>query len=210
LHSNDLVSSAAEADALRPKGTQFVFGYGSLIARLGPVLTRELRADGFVADLAGLRRVWGVAMDNRLDLPGYKYYTDGDGRRPEVFVAYLDLVAAHPSPDDPPAKVNGVCLPVDDATLERLDRRERNYERVDVSDRVAAAGARVWAYMGMAAARERLAEGRRAGTAWINAGYLRTVQAGFVALGDGELDAVQASLDPGELPVVELIRHELP
>jgi gamma-glutamylcyclotransferase (GGCT)/AIG2-like uncharacterized protein YtfP len=187
-----------------------VFGYGSLTARPGCGLTRALKADGFIADLAGVRRVWGVAMDNRRDLPGYKYYTDRAGRRPDVFVAYLDLVPADPSRGDPPAQVNGVCLPVDDAALERLDRRERNYQRVDVSDRVAADGARVWAYIGVAAARERLAEGRRTGTAVIDAGYLRTVQAGFVALGDGELGAVPASLDPGDLPVVELTRHELP
>ena len=69
-----------------------MFGYGSLTARPGLVVTRELKEDGFVADLAGLRRTWGVAMDNRRDLPGYKYYTDAAGRRPQVFVAYLDLV----------------------------------------------------------------------------------------------------------------------
>src|SRR6201999_666753 len=104
--------------------------------------TRELKYHGFVADLLGLRRIWGVAMDNRRDLPGYKYYTDRQGRRPEVFVAYLDLVAdetasAHPAPAARSAhNVNGVCLAVDDATLEQLDRRERNYERTDISDRV--------------------------------------------------------------------------
>lgn len=192
---------------MRAAGRQFVFGYGSLTGRPGPVPTRELKEHGFVADLAGLRRIWGVAMDNRRDLPGYKYYTDGDGRRPDAFVAYLDLVAA---PDDTSATVNGLCLPVDDATLRQLDRRERNYERTDVSDRVAAGGARVWAYIGMAAARERLAEGRRTATAVIDAGYVRTVEAGFAVLGDDELASVRASLAPGDLPVVELTRHELP
>lgn len=189
---------------------QFIFGYGSLTARPGPAPTRELKEQGFVADLAGLRRVWGVAMDNRRDLPGYKYYTGADGRRPDVFVAYLDLVDA---PEDPAAKVNGVCLPVDDATLEQLDLRERNYERTDVSDRVASGalgGARVWAYIGMAAARERLTEGRRGGTAVIDTGYVRTVEAGFAVLGDDELATVRASLEPGDLPVADLTRHELP
>jgi hypothetical protein len=127
-----------------------------------------------------------------------------------VFVAYLDLIDA---PEDPGAKVNGLCVPVDDARLEQLDRRERNYERADVSDRVAAGaldGARVWAYLGMAAARERLAEGRRTGIVVIDAGYVRTVEAGFAALGDDELAAVRASLAPGDLPVVDLTRHELP
>ncbi len=73
-----------------------------------------------------------------------------------------------------------------------------------------AGGARVWAYIGTAAARERLAEGRRTGTAVIDAGYVRTVEAGFAALGDDELASVRASLEPGDLPVVELTRHELP
>ncbi|MGZ4295803.1 MAG: gamma-glutamylcyclotransferase [Solirubrobacteraceae bacterium] len=149
-------------------------------------------------------------MDNRHDLPGYKYYTDAGGRRPEVFVAYLDLVAAA---DDAGAAVNGLCLPVDGAMLEALDRRERNYERVDVSDRVAAAGAggvRVWAYVGSVEARERLAAGRREGTAVIDAGYVRTVEAGFAALGPREHAACRPSLEPGGLPVLELRRHELP
>jgi len=189
---------------LSPRRGQFVFGYGSLTARPGPAPTRELKEHGFVADVAGLSRVWGVAMDNRRDLPGYKYYTDGDGRRPEVYVAYLDLVAAETE------RVNGVCLPIDDAVLEQLDRRERNYVRTDVSDRIDADGARVWAYLGTAAARERLAEGRRARTAVIDAGYVRTVEAGFGALGADELSAVRASLAPDDLPVVALTRHELP
>lgn len=194
---------------------EFVFGYGSLTARPGPVPTRALKEHGFVADLAGLRRAWGVAMDNRRDLPGYKYYTDAAGHRPEVFVAYLDLVAA---PDDRAAAVNGLCLPVDRAVLEVLDRRERNYERVDVSDRLAVAdagahgagGVRVWAYVGLAAARERLAAGRDAGTAVIDAGYVRTVEAGFAALGPDEHSACRPSLQPGGLPVLELTRHDLP
>jgi hypothetical protein len=188
---------------------QFVFGYGSLTARPGPAATRAVKEHGFVADLLGLRRVWGVAMDNRRDLPGYKYYTDTGGRRPEVFVAYLDLVPARQAPADPEARVNGLCLPVDDVLLAQLDCRERNYERVDVSDRVTVGGARVWAYIGVPAARERLAEGRRTGTAVIDAGYVRTVRAGFSALGDAELAVVEESLEAGDLPVVELTRHEL-
>jgi cation transport regulator ChaC len=186
---------------------QFVFGYGSLAAPAGRPLTRERTAHGFVADLAGVRRTWGVAMDNRRSLPGYKYYTDAAGRRPEVFVAYLDLVAA---PDDPAAAVNGLCLPVDDVVLEQLDRRERNYERVNISDHLALAGLRVWAYLGSAAARERLVAGRRAGTAVIDAAYRRAVQAGFAALGAREHAACRRSLEPDGMPVVELTRHALP
>ncbi len=199
--------SAAKGLSLSGHPAQFVFGYGSLTARPGLVVTRELKENGFVADLGGLRRTWGVAMDNRRDLPGYKYYTDAAGRRPPVFVAYLDLIEA---PEDPGAVVNGLCLPVDDAVLAQLDARERNYERTDVSDRASAGGATVWAYIGSAAARERLTMGRRTGTALIDAGYVRTVEAGFAMLGDAELAACRRSLEPGDLPVAELTRHELP
>jgi gamma-glutamylcyclotransferase (GGCT)/AIG2-like uncharacterized protein YtfP len=182
---------------------QFVFGYGSLAAERAFVPTRQPRAEGFVADLPGFARGWGVAMDNRRDLPGYKYYTAADGTRPEVCVAFLDLT---PAAD---ASVNGLCLPVDDAQLERLDRRERNYARVEVSDRLEAGG-RVWVYLGTAQARERLRSARRAGMAVIDAGYRSAVQAAFAALGAGEYAACATSLAPGELPVVALSRHELP
>ena len=183
---------------------QFVFGYGSLAAQLSVTPTRERRGEGFVADLAGYRRGWGVAMDNRRDLPGYKYYTAPDGSRPAVCVAFLDV---SPVPDE---TVNGLCLPVDEVLLDRLDARERNYERCDVSDRVAAGGARVWVYAGREDSRARLREARRAGEAVIDAGYLQAVRAAFAALGETELAGCRPSLDPGGLPVRRLVRHELP
>ena len=183
---------------------QFVFGYGSLAAELPFVPGREPRGEGFVADLPGFARGWGVAMDNRRDLPGYKYYTASDGTRPQVFVSFLDVTPAHRS-----VSVNGLCLPVDGEQLTRLDRRERNYMRLDVSDRIDAGGARVWVYVGTPAARERLRGARRAGSALIAAAYLRTVEAGFAALGAEELAHCRPSLAPGDLPVVELARHEL-
>jgi hypothetical protein len=160
-----------------------------------------------VTELPGFARAWGVAMDNRRDLPGYKYYTRPGGYRPAVHIAFLDLVEL-PSAADQGA--NGICVPVDGSRLEQLDARERNYRRVDVSERVAAGGARVWTYIGSAEARERLADGVRLGTAVIDAGYLRLVQEGFSALGGAEQRAARDSLRPEDLPVVELVRHELP
>lgn len=182
----------------------FVFGYGSLAAELAVVPGREPHDQGFVADLAGFARGWGVAMDNGRDLPGYKYYTAADGSRPRVFVSFLDV-----EPVDGAAAVNGLCLPVDADLLARLDRRERNYSRVDVSDRVQARGARVWVYLGTPAARERLCGARQEGMAVIDATYRNEVERAFAALGADELALCRPSLAPGELPVLELVRHEL-
>jgi hypothetical protein len=162
-----------------------------------------------VAELPGFTRVWGVAMDNRRDLPGYKYYTRPGGCRPAVHVAFLDLLEIEPAAAGAPGPANGVCLPVDNAALARLDARERNYRRVDVSERLPGAPGRVWTYIGSVDGRERLARGRRLGTAVIDAGYLGVVRARFRALGDAEFETARDSLRPGELPVVELVRHVL-
>lgn len=183
----------------------YVFGYGSL-AVSEPVPGRRRRPEGFVADLRGLRRGWGVAMNNVVDLPGYKCYLEPDGRRPALSVCFLDI---EPDPSAQ-ARVNGVCTPVDAADLAALDRRERNYERLDVSDRLADAdGVRVWAYRGSADGRARFAAAVRAGTAVIHAGYLEAVRAAFRSLGPEEWAACAASLDPGGLPVADLVRREL-
>jgi hypothetical protein len=158
-------------------------------------------------------------MDNRRDLPGYKYYTDAAGARPPVFVAFLDVLAIDGGQRSAAvgaarvagavASVNGVCLPVDDSELARRDLRERNYARLDVTDRIDADGGRVWAYVGTGSGRGRMDEGRRAGTVVIDAGYLAAVRAGFAALGEAEYRACEPSLEPGAIPVVELERHEL-
>jgi len=170
-------------------GEQFVFGYGSLAAGAG----------GRRARLEGHRRVWGVAMDNRVTIPGYKAYRlPADSSRPAVYVAFLDVVA------DPGAVTEGVLLAVDRAALGALDARERNYERVDVSAAVPGAPGLVWTYRGSAAGRARLQHGLQRGSAVVDRGYLEAVRAGFAALG------IADDADPASLPVIELERVELP
>jgi gamma-glutamylcyclotransferase (GGCT)/AIG2-like uncharacterized protein YtfP len=184
-------------------GAEFVFGYGSLAALAdGVAPSRAPRPEGFVCDLRGYRRQWGVAMDNRRDLPGYKHYTDELGRRPEVFVCFLDITP------DPRASVNGLCVPVDAARLAVLDQRERNYDRVDVSGAVDAGGARVWAYVGAREPRMRMRWAVGAHRAVIDGRYLEMVADGFRALGEEELERSASSLATGLLPVVTLIRHD--
>ena len=138
---------------------QFVFGYGSLQAERGGLRCR----------LRDHRCHWGVAMDNRRVIPGYKVYVDPQtGERPPLHVAYLSITS------EPGQHVDGHAFEVTDEQLEALDRRERNYDRRDVSDFVQLDG-RVWAYVGSAAGRRRLEQGRRRGTAVISRGYLDKV-----------------------------------
>jgi Gamma-glutamyl cyclotransferase, AIG2-like len=163
---------------------QLVFGYGSLPAEEA----------GVECCLHDHRRHWGVAMDNRETIPGYKVYVDPDtGERPAVEVAYLSIERV------PGERVEGLAFPVTDAELAALDDRERNYERCDVTDLVDAHhGARVWAYVGSAAGRIRLVRGRRRGTAVVSRGYLEKVRTAFGTV------AV-----PPDLPVRALLRRDV-
>ena len=174
----------------------YVFGYASLVQDGGP---------GQVSRLHGVRRAWGVATDNSRGIPGYKMYLRrSDGSRPDVFVAFLDLVP------DAGTAVNGVCRPAAEADLDALDRRERNYDRVDVTASIESAPGRVWAYVGSAEARERLRRAREAGTAVVSRDYERKVHAGFRALGEAEYAAFLASSSLDGLPVWDLERVDLP
>ena len=161
----------------------FVFAYGSLSAA----------GEGRPCRLPGHRRVWGVAMDNRRTLPGYKYYLRPDGSRPEVFVAFLDLVR------EPGAAVDGVVFEVPD--LGAVDARERNYARVEVTGALDAGP--VWVYLGLDDARERYTRARAAGSAVVARAYLEGVRAGFAAHGL-EFDTAP------EVPVVDLDRVDVP
>ncbi len=173
-----------------------VFAFGSLAAAAG----------GRPAALRGLRRTWGVAMDNRVVIPGYKVWLDPrTGERPAVHVAFLDLEEA-----DPDARVSGVLLPVAPDALPALDRRERNYLRLDVTDRADPCGARIWAYVGRADARARCAEGRRAGTGVVARSYLAGVRAAFAARGAAALAAYEASTAAPGMPVRDLERMDVP
>jgi len=186
------VPPARAADGL----TDWVFGYASLVDRPG---ARE-------AELRGFRRRWNAAMDNSVDLPGYKHYLDpGDGSRPAVCVTYVNLV------EEPDSSVNGIVFPVAADELPALDARERNYERRDVTDRVTpAVDGRVWTYVATAEARERFESARARGAAVVDRGYLEVVRGAFAALGTEAASRFDASTDAPEVPVRALRRVDAP
>jgi hypothetical protein len=174
-----------------------VFGYASLAA--APAVAR--------ATLRGHRRVWGVAMDNAVTVPGYKLYALPDGTRPPLAVAFLDLEEA-----DGDAEVDGALLAVDGALLAALDARERQYERVEVGARIdPPPGGPVWTYVGRAPGRARVAAGR-AGTTpiAIQRAYVELVERAFAALGDAALSRYRTSTEAPPFPVLDLTRIDLP
>ena len=178
----------------------FVFGYGSLLRRPAaaglPVPCR----------LRDHRRGWGVAMDNTRTIPGYKYYVDMEsGERPEVCVAFLDIRP------EPGSTVNGAVFPVTAEVLASLDRRERNYDRREVTSQLDAdVGGRVWAYVGSAPGRRRYETGRQAGIAVVSGPYLESVLDDFRSFGDDMAAEFEATTDRPDVPVVPLKRIAVP
>lgn len=160
----------------------FLLAYGSLVADLaGEPLVRKVR---------GLRREWGVAMDNRIDLPGYKMYVRaGTGERHEGHVAFLDLV------QDPGAAFDGTLFELSDVELADLDVRERNYRRVDVTSNVIDAPGPVVAYMGTEEGKARFDAGLAAADVVVSDAYVE--QAGG------------ASAPPVPCPIARLTRIDL-
>lgn len=144
-------------------------------------------------------------MDNSVSLPGYKYYLDaGDSSRPEVFVTFLNLVAA------PGHRVNGMLVPVSAEELAELDRRERNYTRREVTTSIEqAAEGRVWSYFGKPEACQRFVEGVRAARAVVDESYLGRVRAGFEALSVDALAEFEQSTDPHGCRTQRLLRVDL-
>jgi hypothetical protein len=172
----------------------YVFGYGSL-AWDGRGLVHQ-------AELRGTRRVWGVAMDNTEDIPGYKHYRRRrDGSRPEVCVAFLDL---EPSAGE---SVNGICLAVTPERLAELDRRERNYIRIDVTDRLSPRPpGRTWVYVGRPESRARFRRARARSLVVVSREYREHVLRGFAALGRDAVARFWRSTELEGLPVVDLVR----
>jgi hypothetical protein len=164
-----------------------VFGYGSLV----------LDGTGSLETLPGHRRVWGVATDNVRHIPGYKkYLSREDGSRPGVYVAFVDIVP------DPDSSVKGLVRPLAEGELRELDARERNYDRVDVTELIAARfDGPVWTYRGSPEGRQRLLQGREEGRAVISRDYLAKVRLALEALGDNPPET--------DLPVWDLERVDL-
>ncbi len=156
----------------------WLFAYGSLL----PSGLPELPAGVVTCNLVGWRRSWGVAMDNSVDLPGYKHYRSAGGARPAVMVAFLDVT---PAPD---TQCNGIAVPVHTTELPGLDARERNYERIEVTGELDRdLDGCVWIYRGLAEARERARRGAAEGRLVVARSYRDGVLEAFGRLGQQAL-----------------------
>ena len=193
---------------MQSAAVEWVFGYGSLVdeAALAAWLRRRPFAPGETARcrLRGWRRAWNVARDNGEIAAGRPHYVDArTGARAALFVAVVNI---RPAVGE---AVNGLAFRVSRAQLERLDRREFNYDRIDAAGSLdRALGGRVWVYRGSAAARARYERSASAGHAVIARRYFESVEAAFASLGPASLAEYRASTDAPAVPLADLRRTD--
>lgn len=186
--------------------SNFVFGYGSLvnIGNLEQYLKRKLNpgADYIICSLNNFQRCWNVAMDNRVNLPNYKYYLhQPTGKRLDGYVAFLNIRPhQHHS-------LTGILFRVSDRELEHLDRRERNYQRINITEQLdTTALGNAWTYIGLPEAEQRYQTGLTQTKTVIAQHYLDSVHQAYLALGSQKLAHYIATTEQPEIPIVNLER----
>jgi cation transport regulator ChaC len=183
-----------------------VFGYGSLISPRSVAETLGREPDALIpARLEGWKRRWSLLRDN---LRSEKTFArESDGEVPP-FVIGLNLERGRSG--DQHLAPNGALIGLTSGELERLDVRELRYNRVAVTEEVAARHSFdvVFAYT----ARAQHFTPQPPDGAVAMAPYLRAIEAAFRELGD---DQWQLFLETTGLPpvtVIEpvLVRDEIP
>lgn len=180
----------------------WVLGYGSLVSAesFGATLGRELRlgTDLLPAEVAGYQRRWNYGIRGRSG-----WWTDDDGVEHERTIVALGVV---PAPDE---AVNGVVVRLSDQELVLLDRRERHYDRVDVTSSTTApdeVDGPIVTYVPQAEAIEHYASARDRGVAAIERRYWNLVERAFAALGPGQLQRFRATTPAPDVPVLDIVR----
>lgn len=181
--------------------TDYVFGYASLanVEELLLFLGRGglRRGDAFFCRLRGYRRTWNIAMNNLGNIPGYRYYVDATtGERLPVYVTFLNV---RPAASE---SIGGMLFGVSPEELGKVDRRERNYQRIAVDGAIThEVQGRVWVYQGLPAAEACFQEGLSSGQAVINRTYYTSVIRAFRDRGEAALSDFFATTDRIDLPM---------
>ena len=182
----------------------WVFGYGSLVdpSSFGATIGRELQPgiDFFEAEVAGLGRRWNYGvMHASASGPG------AGGATVDYTIVALGVVG------DSAEAVNGVVGWVEPDELALLDRRERHYDRVDVTDRTTVGGSLqvsgpVAVYGPRPEAIAHYERARDAGRAAIEQRYWDLVDHAFAAFGPEAHARYHSTTPAPDVPVLRIDR----
>ena len=145
-------------------------------------------------------------MDNRINVPGYKYYVETHtGRRPNGVVTFLNIRPCQGK------NITGIVFTVSPEELIRLDQRERNYRKVNVTSMIdGAISGSVYAYMGLNESERRYHEGLKRQNAMISQEYYDLVYSAYASLGNDALAGYVDTTETPPIPIVHLERRQVP
>lgn len=181
----------------------WVFGYGSLVSpvsfarTIGRVIDDD--ANRKRAELSGYGRRWNYGSPG----PPAEWRDQGRVVRAAV-VIYLGLEK------NTTDSCNGVVVNLSEDEIEKVDKRERDYDRVDVTSLVSVKGGPVAdpivTYVPRPAAIERYLVARTDGRAAVDRSYWDLVHDGFAQLGVRELDRFTTSTPAPDVSIVDVLR----
>ena len=160
----------------------YIFGYGSLVnseklkAFLG---VKELHKKTQFTYIRGYSRSWDVAMDNSINLPNYKFYISKDNQeRENIFVSFLNIQKS------PQKSVYGILFPIEKESLPLMDKRERNYNRVNITGSISNLDSLdkediVYTYIGKKDANERYRKGKKENRVFVSKDYYDDILSSF-------------------------------
>ncbi len=178
---------------------QYIFGYGSLVSAKD--IARTLgRQPSLIhpAVLKGWIRDWSVVIDNTAAEHRCVRLPDGNLAPGHIVVLNVRRPARGEKPTDP----NGVLFEVTEADLQKMDKRETHYTRLDVTEHVVnkptGITCTIYAYSG----HERFLISRsKTIKAVIPGAYSELVEQGFMSLGTGMRDEYLNSTVVSSLPI---------
>ena len=183
----------------------WVFGYGSLVSPASVSRTIGRFIDDAhsrrIAHLEGYGRRWNYGSPTQRG-----DWSHGDVHVRQGVIIFLGLEAS----DD--ASSNGVVVQVTQDELVELDWRERDYDRVDVTDLISiehgAVDGRVVTYVPRPTAIERYVEARDSGRAAVEQRYWDLVHDAFGELGAHHLDHLRTRTPDPDVPILEIARSD--
>ncbi len=135
-----------------PEGMVGLIGYGSLTSKeqMASQLGKPYNGNVEIIHLEGYQRTWTATTPNELEFPPIKNLLKCLYEGDSIFPKKLSVLNIH---ENDSIAINCCFFIIDEKDLEPIDKTEKGYKRIEVTDRIRefnVSKGKVWAYKAMA------------------------------------------------------------